>query len=60
MEEDDGKRVMIDEITTEKDLGIYVSNDLKPSRQCSKAAGKARSVLVMVRSNFKRLDDEDF
>ena len=31
--------------TSEKDLGVYVSSDLKPSIQCQKAAGKANGVL---------------
>ena len=44
----------------EKDLGIYITSDLKPSTQCVKAARKARSVLAMVRRNFKRLDADDF
>jgi len=39
---------------------IYITNDLKPNIQCSKAAGKARSILAMVKRNFKKLDEEDF
>ena len=31
-------------ITEEKDLGIYVTSDLKPSRQCAQASQKAMSV----------------
>jgi len=60
MDNNEGIRVKIEEITIEKDLGIYITNDLKPNIQCSKAAGKARSILVMVKRNFKRLDEEDF
>ena len=30
---------------SEKDLGVYISNDLKPSVQCQKAAKKANGVL---------------
>jgi len=44
----------------EKDLGIFITDNLKPSVQCTKAAARARSVLGMVRRNFKRLDCEDF
>ena len=29
----------------EKDLGIYITDDLKPGLQCAKAASKAMSVL---------------
>jgi len=60
MDNDEENKVKIEEITIEKDLGIYITNDLKPSIQCSKAAGKARSILAMVKRNFKRLDEEDF
>jgi len=44
----------------EKDLGIFITDNLKPSVQCTKAAARARSILGMVRRNFKRLDCEDF
>jgi len=42
------------------DLGIFITDNLKPSVQCTKAAAKAHSILGMVRRNFKRLDCEDF
>ena len=58
--DDAGGKVKIEETTMEKDLGIYITSDLKPSTQCVKAARKARSVLAMVRRNFKRLDADDF
>jgi len=60
MEEDAGGKVKIEETTMEKDLNIYITSDLKPSTQCVKVARKARSVLAMVRRNFKRLDADDF
>jgi len=44
----------------EKDLGIFITDNLKPSLQCTKAATRARSILWMVRRNFKRLDCDDF
>jgi len=40
------------EADEERDLGIFVTSDLKPSLQCVKAANKAMSVLGMVRRNF--------
>jgi len=52
--------VKIEDTTMEKDLGIYITSDLKPSTQCVRAARKARSVFAMVRRNFKRLDADDF
>ena len=33
----------------EKDLGICTTNNLKPSKQCTKVASKARSVLGIIR-----------
>jgi len=57
---------MIDEITqletttTEKDLGIWITNDLKPTEQCVQAARKAQSVLGMVNRHFNNIDKEDF
>jgi len=47
-------------ITEEKDLGVYITADFKPSTQCVRAAAKARSVMGKVRRNFRRLDKEDF
>ena len=57
---DAGNRIKLAEVDTEKDLGIYVTSDLKSSAQCAQAVRKANSVLAMVRRNFKRLDAEDF
>jgi len=51
----------LDETTEEKDqLGIYVTDDLKVSLQCAKAAFKAASVLRMIKRNFHRIDVKDF
>ena len=44
----------------EKDLGIYTTNNIKPSMQCTKAASKVRSVLGMIRRHFKTIDAEEF
>ena len=44
----------------EKDLGIYTTNNLKPSMQCMKAASKARSVLGMIQRHIKTIDAEEF
>jgi len=44
----------------EKDIGTFITDNSKPSVQCTKAAARARSILVMVRRNFKKLDCEDF
>jgi len=48
------------ESTIERDLGIQVANNLKPSAQCAKATAKARSIVGMIKRNFRRIDEEDF
>ena len=57
---DEGKTYKLQEIREEKDLGVYTTDNLKPSLQCSKAAGKAMSILGMINRNFKHIDTEDF
>jgi len=57
---DNGINRRLMETDEERDLGIFITSDLKPSLQCVKAANKAMSVLGMVRRNFKRLDVEVF
>ena len=42
----------------ERDLGVIISSNLKPSAQC--LANKAMSVLGMVKRNFRRLDMDSF
>ena len=42
--------------TTEEDLGIFATDDLKVSPQCAKAASRAASVLRMIKRNFHRID----
>jgi len=44
----------------EKDLGIYIADNLKPGLQCAKAASKAMSVLGMIRRRFEKIDRESF
>jgi len=51
---------MIERTTEERDLGVIITDNLKPTSQCVKAAAKARSVLGVVRRHFKRLDPQDF
>ena len=36
----------------EKDVGVIISSDLKPSIQCSKAASKANTILGMMARTF--------
>ena len=51
--DDDGNSNVIEQITEEKDLGVYITADLKPSTQCDRAAAKARSVMGMVRKKLQ-------
>ena len=46
--------------TEEKDLGVYLTNDCKPSLQCTKSAAKAMSSLRVIRRTFKHIDKESF
>ena len=56
----DGQRREIAVFRLEKDLGIWVSDGLRWSIQCSKAAKKAMSVLGMIKRTFPYLDREGF
>jgi len=58
--EDETGEVELEHVQEEKDLGVFFTNDLKPSMQCQKSAAKARRIIGMVRRNFKRLDKKDF
>jgi len=49
----------LEEIEEEKDLGVWITSQLKPSQQCNKAASNARKLLAMVRRTFRNLDKED-
>ena len=44
----------------ERDLGITVRNDLKPTTQCLAAASRGMSVIGRVKKNFKNLNMESF
>jgi len=46
----DGKNtIQLETITVEKDLGVYVTNYLKPTEQCIQAARKVQSVLGTIK-----------
>jgi len=50
--------VALKETICEKDLGVFVSNDLKWNKQCSVAAAKANRVLGQIRNSFVFLDKQ--
>jgi len=58
--EDETGKYKLQDSTEERDLGVMVLRNLHSRIQCSKVATKARSVLGMVKRNFRRLDEEDF
>ena len=47
-------------VTNEKDLGIYISEDAKPSLQCIEAAKKASQALGFVKRTFTHYDRKSF
>jgi len=57
---DKGLAVELQEVEEENDLGVLISKDLKPSKQCVAAANKARSVLGMIYRNFKVINKRQF
>ena len=57
---ENGKMVNLGVMKEEKDLGIYTTNNFKPSMQWMKSASQARSVLGMILRHFKTIDAEEF
>ena len=53
-------RVEVQSVVEEKDLGVCFTKDLKPAKQCIQAAARARTILGMVRRNFRRMDEKGF
>ena len=46
--------VKMQDTILEKDLGVYISSDLKPSTHCKKAAAKGMSALRLMKQTFDR------
>ena len=58
MEENDVLKEL-DETTVERDLGVLISNDLKPSQQLMpQGSYKANRVLGMIKRSFTRLNEQ--
>jgi len=57
---ENGIPVELAEIKQEKDLGVVVTSDLKPSQQCKTAATKARGILGWIYRHFKKLSQKQF
>ena len=56
MKTDSGDRINLETTTEEKDVGVWLANNLKPSYHCGKAAKKAMSSLGLVKRTFKYID----
>ncbi|MEW8548554.1 MAG: reverse transcriptase family protein [Candidatus Thiodiazotropha sp.] len=50
----------LEKVSEECDLGVYLTEDLKPSLQCVKAAKKASSALGIVKRTFSTFDISSF
>jgi len=55
-----GQRVLLAEADCEKDLGVWISGNLKPPIYCCKAATSAMKVLSMIRRSFVNISKEKF
>ena len=58
--EKDNKHWELAESEVERDLGIWVSNDLKWETQCKKVAVQAMSILGTIRRTFPFVDVDGF
>jgi len=57
---EDTNEVEMQSVNEEKDLGVFLTSDLKSSRQCIKSAARVRSILGLIRRQFRRLDKDGF
>jgi hypothetical protein len=57
---ENGDRIDLETTVEEKDVGVWITSDLKPSFQCAKAAKKAMSALGLVKRSFKHIDKSSF
>ena len=53
-------QVILEETCEERDLGVWLNNNMKPSLQCTKAATKAMSELAVTRKSLSFFDCESF
>ena len=49
---------ILSNVTSEKDLGVVISSDLKPSGQCAAAAARANRVLGLIKRNFSNFSKD--
>ena len=60
MKQDDSGTYEVEETSVEKDVGVYISNTLKPTYHCQKAAKKGMSALRLLKTSFDKLDTSNF
>ena len=48
--------VLLEKLSEERDLGVYLSNDLKPSLQCVEVAKKASSAIGIIKRTFSTVE----
>ena len=56
----DENGIPLERITKEKDLGVWLSDDLKPANQCKAAAGKATGALRQIKNSFMYITKDSF
>jgi hypothetical protein len=49
----------LEKVDEERDIGVTVSKNFKPSAQCAKAAGTARAVLGQISRSFHYRDQKN-
>ena len=58
--EEEGKEQVLEVVKEEKDLGIWISDDLNSDRQCCNAVARTDTILRMVKRSFPHLDKSSF
>ena len=58
LSDNSGEHVKLTEVDYEKDLGVWISSDLKSSSHCTKAVASAMRVLAMIRRAFVNISKE--
>ena len=43
---------ILDKVENEKDLGVFINNNFKFSKQCQEACSKANNILGLISINF--------
>ena len=52
--------VLLEKVSEERDLGVHLSDNLKPSLQCVEAAKKASSALGIIKRTFSKFEISSF